>query len=195
MKNFTLKTVFTVAILGMFISNEIHAQEEILRRGQNVNSDVPFEFVEKGVLYFVFADGTFDFNTQPNADVSTTYVMRRGNSALAHNTPQGIRIDRDKLGNIKRVGNTFINYDRMNRVARIGSVFMEYSRKGLVQIGGLTIQYNRHGDIVNTFGNIKRNSNNAWTASGNYYYGPANPHNNSVSYVYRTNGTRDYSNR
>jgi hypothetical protein len=191
MKNFTLKTVFTVAVLGMFFSNEINAQEEVLRRNQNLNIDAPFEFEEKGIVFYVFTDGTFDFNTQPHIATTTTYVMRRGNSALA-NEPRGIRIDRDRFGNIRRIGNTFINYDRLNRVVRIGSIFMEYSRKGLVQIGGLSIQYNRNGNIVGTFGTIQRNRNNSWTSSGNYYYGPAHPHNNSVSYVYRADGTRDY---
>ena len=191
MKNFTLKTVLSVVFFGFVSSISVNAQEESMRRGHHLNIDTPFEFEEKGIVFFVFADGTFDFNTQPNMPTTTTYVMRRGNSALA-NHPEGVRIDRDNAGNIRRIGNTFINYDRLNRVARIGSVFMEYSRKGLVQIGGLSIRYNRNGDIVGTSGSIFRCNDNAWSNSGNYYYGPATPHNNNVSYVYRTDGTRDY---
>jgi hypothetical protein len=194
MKNFTLKAVLSLVFFAFVGSYHSIAQAEISRRGQNSNTDVPFEFEEKGIVFYVFTNGTFDFNTQPHVPTTTTYVMRRGSSALA-NEPRGVRIYRDRSGNIRRIGNTFINYDRLNRVSRIGSVFMEYSRNGLVQIGGLSIQYNRRGDIVNTFGNIKRNSNNDWTQSGNYYYGPANPHDNSVSYVYRADGTRDYGGR
>lgn len=194
MKKFTLRAVIGIFLLGLVSLQTTLAQNNEVGRMNHLNQNDPFEFVERGIAFYVFVDGTFDFNTQPNQITSTTYVMRRGNTAQGQVAQtNGVRVDRDQFGRIRRIGNTFINYDAQNRVNRIGSIFMEYNRKGLSQIGGLQIFYNRNGAIVRTQGCIQPTVVYNNYQSGNYYYGPAIPHNNNVSYVYRSDGTRNYT--
>jgi hypothetical protein len=193
MKNFTLNTAIGICLLGLVSFQTTTAQNNVVeRRNVQMHQNEPFEFEERGILYYVFADGTFDFNTQPNLNTTTTFIMRRGNSAQAQTQANGVRVDRDRNGRIRRIGHTFINYDAANRVAKIGSVFMTYSRRGLTSIGGLQIFYNRNGAIVSTQGCIQPIMMQNNYQSGNYYYGPAVLNNNHVSYVYRTDGTRGY---
>lgn len=164
------------------------------------NSSEPLMFEERGVAFYVFLNGDFDFNTRPHEIGTSSYVYRRGASAGgARPVNVGVRVDYDNMGRVRRVGNTFINYDRLNRVARIGNVAMFYNRNGLERIGGMTIVYDRRGNVMRTHGTIlrRRGNGNHWAnnhssgfSTGNYYYGPAEPHNNSVSYVYRTDGSR-----
>lgn len=125
----------------------------------------PFRFNERGVDFFVFPNGEFDFNTHPNyyrgrrTSINTTYGApgrRRGHYYNSSNV--GIRIEHDHYGRVRRIGNVFINYDSYGRVKRVGSVYMRYRHRLLKQIGGLRIIYNRHGHIINTIGFIKHNS-------------------------------------
>jgi len=165
----------------------------------------PIQFMERGILFYVFTNGDFDFNTRPHQN-HTTYVYRRGNSAMA-NVPQniGVRIEQDAFGRIRRVGNTFINYDQNHRVTRIGNVFMRYNRNGLSQVGGMLITYNRIGHIIGFHGHINAHNprphiNPVTTyygpgfSTGNYYQGTSNTHNSNTGntyYYYREDGTRE----
>lgn len=120
----------------------------------------PIQFNERGIEFFVFPNGDFDFNTRPDdshgdyyfkaAGKRTTVVVERGGPVN-----YGVRIERDAFGRIRRVGNTFINYDAFDRVNRIGTVFMRYNSFALTQIGGLRIVYNRRGEIIDMFGTVK----------------------------------------
>lgn len=153
------------------------------------NGESPFMFEQRGIAFYVFLNGDFDFSTHFNEN-SSSYVYKRGNSACADRPVNvGVRLEYDHLGRIRRVGNTFINYDRMNRVVRIGNVAMQYQRNGLERIGGMTIVYDRRGNLLRTFGCIlnDRNFQNAsGFSSGNYYYGSATSNSNHVSYVYKS---------
>lgn len=141
--NATVRTRNTVALTNSF------TQEE------------PIAFFEKGIQFFVFPSGEFDFNTHPqenqgdyfykSATTATTYESTRRSKNY------GVRIEHDSFGRIRRVGNTFINYDSRDRVNRIGSVFMRYNRWALTQIGGMQLVYNRRGQLVNTIGTVKGN--------------------------------------
>jgi hypothetical protein len=103
--------------------------------------DQPIEFVERGIKFYVFLNGDFDFNTAPTAQVD--YVSRRGNHS--YHTPHGVRIERDGQGRIRRVGNVFISYSRYNKVKRIGSVFIDYRRNKMIKVGNLRIIYDHYG--------------------------------------------------
>lgn len=126
----------------------------------------PIQFVERGVEFFVFLNGEFDFNTHPvnyrrtrRSTINTTFgapgVRTR---ATRYNTRNiGVRVEHDFNGRVRRIGNLFINYDRFGRVKRIGSIYMSYhNRHGkLLQIGGLRLQYNRWGRLVRQSGIVK----------------------------------------
>ncbi|MGH1387555.1 hypothetical protein [Kordia sp.] len=126
----------------------------------------PIKFVERGVEFFVFLNGEFDFNTHPvnyrrgrRSTANRTYgaprVRTRGNR---HNTRNiGVRVEHDYNGRVRRIGNLFINYDRFGRVKRIGSIYMRYhNRHGkLKQVGGLRLKYNYRGRLIRQIGNVK----------------------------------------
>lgn len=170
----------------------------------------PIEFNERGIVFFVFPNGEFDFNTRPSdhqGDYFYKGAGRRG--AVSVNRIQanyGVLIENDSYGRIRRVGNTFINYDYNNRVARIGSVFMRYNRFALVQIGGLQLVYNRFGTVIDSYGSVKGFRNQGFTNSyyrsddsynsgyqnnGDPYIEPNDLNNNdNGTYYYKTNGTK-----
>ncbi|WP_405605995.1 hypothetical protein [Polaribacter sp. Asnod1-A03] len=100
-------------------------------------------FEEKGVEFFVFINGEFDFNT--------SYYDYNGREIN-----RNINIDRDFRGRIRRVGNSYINYDSFGNVTRIGNVSMRYFRGQLTRVGNLRVSYDRWGyPIFN--GNVKDN--------------------------------------
>lgn len=121
----------------------------------------PIVFTERGVEFFVFADGQFDFNTKlsgnkmyykPNGrrNVNGTYGAPMNN----RNQNFGVKVEHDDFGRVRRVGNVFVNYDANGRIKRVGSVYMRYNRFALEQVGGLQIVYNRRGQIVDIVGSV-----------------------------------------
>ena len=130
----------------------------------------PILFVERGVEFLIFADGSFDFNSDLYAtvpDYDNQYYRRsntrtRRSTNRTHGAPgttynnreRGVIVTHDRLGRVRRIGNVFMNYDRQGRIKRIGSVYMSYRKGQLKQVGGLRIQYNRHGDVIGTRGYV-----------------------------------------
>lgn len=88
-------------------------------------------FVERGIQFHVFLNGDFDFNT--HYDRFSDY---------------GVRINRDRRGKIRSIGNVYINYDVRGNVTRIGSVFMKYKFGNLFKVGNLHIKYDRWGNPI-----------------------------------------------
>lgn len=163
------------------------------------NFDEPISFVERGIEFYVFANGEFDFNTRPE-DSQGDYLYRTaGKRATTARKPvnYGTRIEHDSFGRVRRIGNTFINYDSNDRVSRIGTVYMKYNRFGLTQIGGMKISYSNRGQIVSMHGNIKGTRNQGYTYSyygstNNDYYNDyaSNYQSDNSYYYYRTDGTK-----
>lgn len=163
-------------------------------------NDEPITFVERGIAFYVFPDGQFDFNTEPTVGDDLYYKKSGKRSSSANATygapgvrrpAQGVRIEHDSQGRIRRIGNVFINYDAYDRIKRIGSVYMTYNRYALSQVGGLQIIYSRNGEIVDMIGNVKGNAypeNNR----GSYYYGNSGNYNNgnNDNYYYKTGETK-----
>lgn len=144
----------------------------------------PISFVERGIAFYVFPDGQFDFNTTPSrGEIYYKNGRRNANSnqtfgAAGNNFGGGIRIEHDNSGRIRRIGNVFINYDFNDRIKRIGSVYMSYNRFALAQVGGLRIIYNRFGQVVDFIGSVKGrwdyyNENDNCNNTG---YGQSNGH-------------------
>lgn len=156
----------------------------------------PIVFMERGIEFFVFLNGDFDFNTRPQDSQGGFFYRRggtRGTTAAAVN--YGVRIEHDSFGRVRRVGNTFINYDNRNRVSRIGTVYMRYNRFALSQIGGMQIVYNRRGMIIRTIGEVNFTRGNYGYAHNTYYgssenYNSGYTYNDNSYYYYKADGTK-----
>lgn len=163
------KITFLVASVLM-VSNIINATESRTR----FNFEEPISFMERGIEFFVFPNGEFDFNTRPQDSQGDYFYKTAGKRnesvALRGLINYGVLIEHDSFGRVRRIGNTFVNYDNRNRVNRIGSVYMRYNRFALTQIGGMQIVYNHRGDIVDTIGSIKGYRNQGYAYSYQNYY-------------------------
>jgi len=204
-------TVLLVLFIGMFAfantNNVNNTQTNNSLEIGRYNHMQPLKFIERGVEFFVFPNGEFDFNSHPRHRRTRGHGMHIN---ISHGAPrafystyygnyhhnQGVRVEHDHLGRVRRVGNVFINYDRHNRIKRIGSVYMNYHHNLLANIGGLHIYYSRNGRIHRTNGTIKHNAgchycgmNNCTT---NHYGGHQDHYDNHNDYEYDTHG--DYNN-
>jgi len=131
------------------------------------SADEPIVFTERGIEFYIFPNGEFDFNTVETASSGTVYKNGRRNTT--YGAPAGTRIEHDAAGRIRRIGNVFMNYDSNNRIKRIGSVYMSYNRFALTQVGNLRILYNRNGQIINIIGNVKHGNSNAYSYGNGYH--------------------------
>ncbi|WCO00362.1 hypothetical protein [Psychroserpens ponticola] len=161
----------------------------------------PIVFIERGVEFLIFPDGSFDFNTEIENNTSNMYYRSNTKRSSVNTTygapgtinrvhysnsrPRGIIITHDNNGQVRRIGNVFINYDREGRIKRAGSVYMSYQRSNglLKQVGGLRINYNRWGEIVHVSGNVNR-----FNTDTNYGVGSGHGGNNYFGY----NDVEDY---
>ncbi|PNQ73151.1 hypothetical protein C1T31_09215 [Hanstruepera neustonica] len=143
----------------------------------------PVMFVERGVEFMIFPDGSFDFNTNVVTDFHTsnnyyyrsaTTTTRRSSINITFGAPgvtnrvhfstprdRGVIIQHDRDGKVRRIGNVFINYDRFGKVKRVGSIYMQYNRGNnrLIQVGGLHVRYNVFGELVHSHGQVSPFSN------------------------------------
>ena len=136
----------------------------------------PIMFVEHGIEFLIFPDGSFDFNTNTDNGYHNDYYYKRSSRRGSVNMTHGIRkrshkynnyhynrgisISHDRDGKVRRIGNVYLNYDRYGKIKRAGSIYMNYNyRHGLLnQVGGLRVKYNHWGEIINTRGQVKRYS-------------------------------------
>ncbi|MFV9550984.1 hypothetical protein [Algibacter sp. PT7-4] len=148
----------------------------------------PIVFNERGIEFFIFSDGSFDFNTNANNyyynDAFYKKNSRRSSININHRGPNSniqytsnryantsVSISRDRNGKIRRIGNVFLNYDRHGRITRAGSVFMKYNRgknSNLHKVGGLKVKFNKYGEIIYTRGHV--NQLNNINLNDDYYY-------------------------
>lgn len=194
-------TLFATAVF--FIGSSVKASESISFEATHypvaIADAEPIVFRERGIEFFVFADGQFDFNTVPSRNESTTYYYkgRRNTVNTTYGAPGvdnygGVRIEHDNQGRIRRIGNTFMNYDARGRIKRIGSVYMSYNRFALAQVGGLYIEYDRWGRIIGTSGRVNASSWNYHPQqNGGYYGGSYNSNEDEDYYYYKANGTKE----
>lgn len=156
MKKITFLVASILLLGGVANASEMKNTDEEKRKKMDLNEPILFE--ERGVSFYVFADGTFDFNTQ-NCTTGGNYYKVTGRRSVEaeRNRPvnQGVVIEQDAFGRVRRVGNTFINYDAFDRVTRIGTVFIKYRHDFLTQVGGLQLVYDRRGNLVDRIGAVK----------------------------------------
>ncbi|MBC3846475.1 hypothetical protein H8K90_08795 [Winogradskyella echinorum] len=170
---------FGMMLLGLTSATATTAGDAVLNGEDLINARYrfvePIVFIERGVEFLIFPDGSFDFNTEVLSTVpdNGNYYYRRSNTrqrrsstnrtygapgTTSHVSNRGVLVRHDRLGRVRRIGNVFINYDRQGRIKRAGSVYMSYRRNQLKQVGGLHILYNRHGDVIGTRGYVNFNN-------------------------------------
>ena len=153
MKKITL-LVASIFLMGGIVA---HAADRNDRRSPvDFRNADPIVFTERGVEFYIFADGQFDFNTRPSNDDVYYKSGRRNGQNKSYGTREnyGVKIEHDKMGRVRSVGNVFVNYDAFGRIKRVGSVYMSYNRYALDRVGGLQIIYNRRGQIVDFVGAV-----------------------------------------
>ncbi len=193
-----MKTITFLAAAVLMVSTA--QASEIINSGAGFTSrfsfDEPIAFNERGVEFFIFPNGEFDFNTAQTAQTITTNTYyrygRRNTINATYGAPGvnvGTRIEHDQTGKIRRIGNVFLNYDNAGRIKRIGSVYMIYNNGALTQIGGMRITYNRRGNVVAMTGNVKAFISTPYVYHNDYNYNPSENTNND-HYYYRQNGTK-----
>ena len=186
MKQITLLVAVTL-LAGTTMKASTVATTSNESRTTRFSLDEPITFIERGISFYVFPNGEFDFNTETSTD---TEILYRTNGRRSNNQPQGVRIERDASGKVRRVGNVFINYDFQNRIKRIGTVYMSYNRFALSQVGGLKIIYNRRGEIVNIFGSVKGYTFGHDNCNEDFDFDD-NQNQEHSQYYYRQNGNRE----
>ena len=199
-----MKTIVLLLTGILFSVNTVTASEiNSDKRGSDLDISKqyryaqPISFVERGIEFLIFPDGSFDFNTNnynntqyynDNRRSSINVSYRGPNATISYSSRpanHGVYIERDRNGQARRIGDVYLNYDRYGNITRVGSVYINYNRGNgmLKQVGGLTINYNRWGEIVSTRGYVNHNnrhvnynvvSNNNWNDhcdnDDNYYY-------------------------
>jgi len=167
----------------MTLTTVTAAEKNSATQGEDLNMTrysyaQPIQFVERGVEFLIFPDGSFDFNTNLDYTQGDFYYRtrnsRRGPSVnttfgapgsqvhfVTSRRPRGVIVTHDRDGKVRRIGNVFINYNRFGQVKRLGSVYIGYNRYGMVdQVGGLHIRYNRRGHVIAITGHV-----NHWNQS------------------------------
>lgn len=202
------KITFLVASIFLFGGIVAHATQRDHRRSPvDFRNADPIVFVERGIEFFIFHDGQFDFNTSPsNGNGDVYYKQGRRTSAVnktygkqgnVQNWNYGVKVEHDNRGRVRRVGNVMINYDAYDRIKRVGSVYMAYNRYALDRVGNLQIVYNRRGQIVDFVGDVKggrtyqysqNNNNNCDNDDRDYGY--AQNSNNQDDIYYRTSSPK-----
>jgi hypothetical protein len=197
MKKITL-LVASIFLFGGIVANA--ADRNNKRSPVDFRNADPIVFTERGVEFFIFPDGQFDFNTRPsNGDmyykqgrrmnaVNKTY----GKNANVQSRNYGVKVEHDNRGRVRRVGNVMINYDANDRVKRVGSVYMTYNRYALDRVGDLQIIYNRRGQIVDIVGAVKGGRAYQYSQNNNDYndYDYAHNTNDQEDVYYRTNDSK-----
>ncbi|MES2748170.1 MAG: hypothetical protein V4648_07315 [Bacteroidota bacterium] len=192
MKKITLLVASILLVGNVANASEIQFTDDAT--SNRFSFDEPIAFTERGIEFFVFPNGDFDFNTRPD-DSQGDYFFKgagkRGNDKITNRGPvnYGTLIEHDSFGRVRRVGNTFINYDTRDRVSRIGTVYMKYNRFALTQIGGMRITYNRFGEMTNRIGEVK-GRRSGFTNMPQNMHNTSYSYNTSSNYYYKTDGTQ-----
>lgn len=195
MKKITL-LVASIFLMGGIVANAADRNDR--RYPVDFRNADPIVFVERGVEFFIFPDGQFDFNTRPS-NGEMYYKQNRSNAvnktygkhANVQYRNYGVKVEHDNRGRVRRVGNVMINYDANDRVKRVGSVYMAYNRYALDRVGGLQIIYNRRGQIVDFVGAVNGGRVYQYSQNNNDYNDRDYDQNrNNDDIYYRTNAPK-----
>ena len=195
----------TFLIAGLFLVGSVAKASELINYSDERKIPVdyrdadPIVFMERGIEFFVFPDGQFDFNTRPSSgdvyyrsSAKIAINSTHGAPTSINNRNYGVKIEHDEFGRVRRIGNVFINYDGNDRIKRIGSVYMSYNRFALAQVGSLQIIYNRRGQIIDIIGAVKGRRNYDYSSNNNYDapYSPRSNESDDDHYYFKTDGKK-----
>ncbi len=163
------KLVVVAFLVGIATQANVKSLETLQGpRGYNDRylSSQSVSFIEAGVLYEVFLDGSFtyalpntaQFKTRSQRNRSTNGQVNTGRRVQYTNSRRVLpgRIFIDRFGVLHSVGRTAIIYKPNGKVRRIGNVALRYQRGRLIQAGNMSIFYGRRGRVSQTLGNINR---------------------------------------
>tara|TARA_R110002012_G_scaffold314464_2_gene527260 strand:- start:139 stop:828 length:690 start_codon:yes stop_codon:yes gene_type:complete len=210
-----MKTIVLLITGLLFGIAPVAAEHKSASQGEDLNTrfynDQPILFIERGVEFLVFPDGSFDFNTELNTTpgdiyyrrnsatrvssrvsntTNVTYGAPRVNHVQHDNFSNGVIITHDSEGRVRRIGNVFLNYNYYGQLKRVGSVYLRYNRNGLVsQIGGLRIHYHHRTQYIShTSGYVNHYNKHCGICNtpscgiNHYQYNPS--HHSPVDYDY-----------
>ena len=162
MRKITLILLGVLLSLGTMSAAEMVSPTDIAKKGLTIRyrNAQPITFVERGVTFQVYPDGTLDVNygrigyRRANRHRSYAgYGIPMHSRYRYHN---GRRIWRNRYGQIIKIGRASVNYDYYGRVKRVGSITMSYGRYGkLRRVGGMRTWYNHWGRLVYAEGHVK----------------------------------------
>ncbi|NND62997.1 MAG: hypothetical protein HKN48_07350 [Flavobacteriaceae bacterium] len=168
---FLLVAVFLGGITTQTIAQKKEHKSFVNGKNHRYDNSQSIRFVEDGILFTVHTSGTFTFTNlyqRPYVNGRRDHkVNYYGNYHKRRKGKRGhgyrpIRVKTDYFGNVIGVNQVCISYQRNGKVKQIGSVPLFYKRGLLRQIGGMSLQYNRFGEIRNTFGYINRLNRRVW---------------------------------
>ena len=158
----------TLILLGVLVSMSTLSAAEMVSPSDNAKKGLtiryrnaqPITFMERGVTFQVYPDGTLDVNYgrigYRRAKRHRMYSGYGFPSYPQYRYHNGSRIWRNRFGQIIKIGRASVNYDYYGRVKRVGSITMSYGRFGqLRRVGGLRTWYNRWGKLVYAQGEVK----------------------------------------
>jgi hypothetical protein len=199
-----MKTIVLLITGLLFGIAPVAAEHKSASQGEDLSRnfyyDQPITFIERGVEFLIFPDGSFDFNTELHTtpgDVyyrKTTTIYKRRSINTTYGAPgtyytprpRGIIITHDRDGKVRRIGNVFLNYNRHGQIKRIGSVYINYNIIGyLTRVGGLQIHYRNH-NVVRITGHVNRYNRN--NIIGNYNMPQHQNNTDDDYYYYKKNG-------
>jgi len=184
------KLVLLFTGLLMALTTVTAAEKISATQGEDLNMTrygyaQPIQFVERGVEFLIFPDGSFDFNTNLDYTQGDLYYRTRNTTRgpsvnttfgaprtsvhfVTPRRPRGVIIAHDRDGKVRRIGNVFVNYNRYDQVKRLGTVYIGYNHFGMVnQVGGLHIRYNRFGEMIAITGQVNYSNQNCGVCGGN----------------------------
>ncbi|MEQ3654368.1 MAG: hypothetical protein ABNH00_00755 [Dokdonia sp.] len=149
-------------------ANQVNDLAHGKKKGIRYNQTQAVTFVQKGIQFFVYTNGEFDFRVVGN----NAYGRRNARHFNSPGTAFGVtfpnrnnRLVRyDYWGNINKVGRNFILYNRRNMVNQIGNISLRYRKGRLVKVGNMSLFYNRRGHIIDVQGRIHMHRNNRFYA-------------------------------
>jgi len=174
------RTLFLVAA-SFVIGATAQASEHITPEQNKINSvrnyKQPVVFVEQGIEFLIYPDGTLDFNTTPSSIrlngkyVRQVYYNPRDVYGTGANYRKGY-VKYNRNGQVAQIGGTTIAYLHNGQVNRIGDIPVKYKKGALDKVGNLKMHYDRSGRIYKQTGSIyKGNKFKKTDVQINTFYG------------------------
>ncbi|MEH6658427.1 hypothetical protein [Leeuwenhoekiella marinoflava] len=159
------RTLFLVAT-SFVIGAAAHASEHVTAPEQNEINSLrnymqPVVFIEQGIEFLIYPDGTLDFNATPasirlNGNyVRQVYYNPRDVYGTGANYRKGY-VKYNRNGQVAQIGGITIGYLHNGQVNRIGDIPINYKKGALDKVGNLKMHYDRSGRMYKQTGSIHK---------------------------------------